>query len=91
MADIENRMDSNGRNEAGPGASGGRFFEICVKGQLSSHWSEWLEGLEMKYLENGGMILSGHIVDQAALMGVLNKLSRLNLTLLSVNEIKRSN
>jgi len=35
------------------------------------------------------MILSGSIVDQAALMGVLNKLSRLNLTLLSVNEVKK--
>jgi hypothetical protein len=95
MADKENWMNSNERNEAGPDAvpsySGGRFFEICVKGQLNSHWSEWLEGLEVKYLENGEMILSGHIVDQAALMGVLNKLSRLNLTLLSVNEIKRSN
>jgi hypothetical protein len=34
------------------------------------------------------MVLSGPIIDQAALMGVLNKLSRLNLALLSVNQIK---
>jgi hypothetical protein len=67
-------------------SSGGASFEIRVKGQLNSHWSEWLEGLEVKLLENGEMILFGPIVDQAALLGVLNKLSRLNLKILSVNE-----
>ncbi len=68
--------------------SGGGFFEIHVKGHLNSKWSDWLEGLEVKLLDNGEMILLGPIVDQAALMGVLNKLSRLNLTLLSVNKVK---
>ena len=37
-------------------------------------------------MENGEMILSGHIRDQAALMGLLNKLYGLNLPLLSVSE-----
>jgi len=73
------------------GSSEARFFEIHVKGHLDSNWSQWLEGLEVKLLENGQMILFGPIVDQAALMGVLNKLGRLNLTLLSVNEVKGSN
>lgn len=41
----------------------------------------------MKLLDDGEMVLSGTIVDQAALMGVLNKLGRLNLTLISVNEV----
>ena len=48
-----------------------------------------LEGLEMKLLDNGEMMLSGHIRDQAALMGILNKLYSLNLTLLSVREINQ--
>ena len=69
--------------------TGEGIFEIHVKGHLNSKWSDWLEGLEMKLLDNGEMILLGPIVDQAALMGVLNKLSRLNLTLVSVNEVKR--
>ena len=68
--------------------SGGGFYEIHVKGHLSSNWSDWLEGLEVKLLDNGEMILTGLIVDQAALIGVLIKLSRLNLALLSVNQIK---
>ena len=65
----------------------GRYFAIHVKGHLSSHWSDWLGGLQMKLLDNGEMILAGYLVDQAALMGVLNRLYSLNLTLLSVNEV----
>ena len=68
-----------------------KLYEIRVKGQLDSRWSEWLEGLQVKLLESGEMILQGPIVDQAALMGVLNKISHLNLTLLSVNEVKTNN
>ncbi len=96
MADKVNINELNGTEifETDPIAdlshSGGAFFEIRVKGQLNSHWSEWLEGLEVKLLENGEMILYGPIVDQAALMGVLNKLNRLNLAMLSVNEVKRT-
>jgi hypothetical protein len=69
---------------------GGGVYEIHVKGQLNSQWSDWLEGMQVKLLDNGEMILSGAIVDQAALMGVLNKLNRLNLAILSVNEVKRT-
>lgn len=65
------------------------FFEIHVKGHLNPDWANWLEDLEMTYLDNGEMILSGTLVDQAALIGVLNKLNRLNLTILSVNETNR--
>jgi hypothetical protein len=83
-------MDNESRNSF-PSQSGGDVYEIHVKGQLDSRWSEWLEGLEVKLLENGEMILIGPIVDQAALIGVLNKISHLNLTLLSVNEVKRIN
>ena len=93
MADKNNGLNSNERNVSGPNTgisqSGEKTFEIHVKGQLDSRWSEWLEGLEMKLLDNGEMVLFGPIIDQAALMGVLNKLSRLNLALLSVNEMKK--
>jgi hypothetical protein len=92
MVEGNNWMNNNNGNSAGSGANlfhaGGGLFEIHVKGQLDSRWSDWLEGLEVQLLDNGEMILFGPIVDQAALMGVLNKLSRLNLALLSVNEIK---
>ena len=66
------------------------FMEIRVKGQLSSEWADWFDNLEIRYLENGEMTLSGAIPDQAALMGILNKLHRLNLTILSVNSVSRN-
>jgi len=66
------------------------FFEIHVKGHLDSSWVNWLEGLEIQLLDNGEMVLSGYIVDQAALMGILNRLHNLNLTLLSMNEVDQN-
>ena len=81
--------ESNNENQGFPSTnSGGGFFEIHVKGHLDDSWSDWLEGMEVKLLDNGEMILLGHIGDQAALMGLLNKLYGLNLALLSVSEVK---
>lgn len=61
-----------------------RIYEIHVKGQLDESWSDWLEGMEIKLLGDREMVLYGQIADQAALMGILNKLYRLNLALLSI-------
>lgn len=82
VINIENRS-----TQSKPSAGG--FFEIHVKGQLNCNWSDWLEGLDIELLDNGEMILSGVIADQAALMGILDKLNRLNLTLRSVNEVSQ--
>jgi hypothetical protein len=88
-ADIPSPED---KNENGlHGGSEARFLEIHVRGQLDSKWSEWLDGLQMKLLDNGEMLLFGRVVDQAALMGVLNKLGRLNLTLISLNDVQNKN
>lgn len=95
MTDKEekNRFDtsvmSQERGNTPSGRSGRAFFEIHVRGHLDSKWSDWLEGLEVKLLDTGVMILSGYIPDQAALLGVLDKLNRLNLTLLSVSEVNQ--
>ena len=87
---AETNEERNQKNRAASSARGhGDFFEIHVKGHLDQSWSDWLDGLDVTLLDNGEMILFGRIADQAALMGVLNKLYGLNLTLLSVNEIKK--
>jgi hypothetical protein len=72
-----------------PCCSEGGLYEIHIQGHLDRKWSDWLDGLEMELLDNGEMILYGTIVDQAALLGVLNKIYRLNLTLLSVSRVNR--
>jgi len=82
-----NKNTENKPNQSTPatGAQTG-LYEIRVKGQLDESWSDWLEGLEVRLLDNGEMILFGHVGDQAALMGLLNKLYGLNLALLSLSE-----
>lgn len=88
MADPHKERGQNQKiQEAGTACC---FFEICVRGHLTSDWSDWFENFDIRLLENGETVLSGPIVDQAALMGILNMLNRLNLTLLSVNEVSRN-
>ena len=63
------------------------IFEIRVKGYLDGRWSEWFDGLKITNSENGVAVLSGEIVDQSALHGVLNKVRNLNLALISVTSV----
>ena len=63
------------------------FYKIRVKGHLDGRWSDWFDGLEISNLENGEAILSGDIVDQAALHGVLAKVRDLNLALVAVSSV----
>lgn len=86
MANKKNEPNTENHDTLPAGNHGG-CFEIHVRGQLDESWSDWLEGLEVKLLENDEMILEGHIGDQAALMGILNGLYGLNLILLSVRMI----
>lgn len=66
------------------------FYEIRVKGLLDPQW-EWLTGFAVAHLEKGETLLSGPIVDQAALHGVLARIRDLNLTLISVEQIASNN
>ena len=59
-------------------------YEICVKGHLDRRWSHWFEGLTIVQKDNGETLLSGPVVDQAALYGLLIKVRDLGLPLVSV-------
>lgn len=61
---------------------------IRVKGHLDTVWSDWFDELEVAHEDNGETTLSGTIRDQAALQGVLLKVSNLGLSLISVNPIE---
>jgi len=58
--------------------------EIRVKGQIDQHWSEWFEDLEIAYTDQDETILTGEVVDQSALYGLIAKLRDLGLPLISV-------
>ena len=83
-------QENDNRNQRVPAGSHGDFFEIVVNGHLDESWSDWLEGMEARLLDNGEMRLYGQIEDQAALMGILNKIYRLNLTLISLRKINQN-
>ena len=58
-------------------------YEIRIAGKLDPSWSDWFDGLMIAY-QNYETLLVGSVPDQAALLGILTKIGRLNLTLISV-------
>jgi hypothetical protein len=61
------------------------LYHIQIEGHLDTRWQEWFDGLTITLTDKGDTILSGVIVDQAALYGVLKKINKLGLTLISAN------
>ena len=60
------------------------LYEIRIKGHLSDRWADRFGGLTITREEGGDTLLSGPLVDQAALHGLLRKVRDLGLPLLSV-------
>lgn len=62
-------------------------YQIRLKGHLSRQWKDWFEGLTITLEENGNTLLTGPVVDQAALHGLLKKVRDLGMPLLSLNSV----
>ena len=63
------------------------FYEIKVKSHLDTTLAGWFEDLTVSNLEDGDAVLSGPLPDQAALQGVLKRISNLGLAIISVNAL----
>ena len=63
-------------------------YQIKIKGHLGDHWTDWFEGLNITLKENGETLLTGPVVDDAALHGLLKKVRDLGMPLLSVNRVE---
>jgi len=59
-------------------------YQIRIKGHLDSQWTDWFGGLTITLEEGGDTLLTGPVVDQAALHGLLKKVRDLGMPLLSV-------
>lgn len=64
------------------------IYRITIQGHLESDWSEWFEGLTITWGNTGETILTGPLVDQTALHGVLSKIRDLGLPLLSLTRLE---
>jgi hypothetical protein len=64
------------------------IYQIRIKGHLGSQWIDWFEGLTITLEEDGDTLLTGPVVDQAALHGLLKKVRDLGLPLISINQVQ---
>ena len=79
-------MSSTFNSEIDPGQP--MVYQIRVKGHLGREWTDWFEGLTIRITDNGETLLTGLVVDQAALHGLLKKVRDLGMPLLSVLRVE---
>ncbi len=69
-------------------ASQSTLYQIRLAGHLDSRWADWFEGLTITLEKDGDTLLTGPIVDQAALHGLLRKVRDLGMPLVSVSPVE---
>jgi hypothetical protein len=75
-------------SEISPGGHrGAGRYEIRLQGHLSSRWAAWFDGMSLTNASDGTTTISGHVVDQAALHGLLQKVRDVGLPLVSVTPV----
>jgi len=62
-----------------------RLYQIRLEGYLDRQWTEWFDGLTITLTDDGDTLLTGPVVDQTALHGLLKKVRDLGIPLHSVN------
>ena len=79
-------MSNDINSESDPGQP--LVYQIRIKGHLGREWTDWFGGLTIRLTDNGDTLLTGPVVDQAALHGLLRKVRDLGVPLLSVSRVK---
>jgi len=63
-------------------------YQIRLEGHLGDQWTGWFEDMNITLEENGETLLTGPVVDQAALFGLLKKVRDVGIPLISINRLK---
>jgi hypothetical protein len=87
VSKLQDQQRSN-NPEAEPDASQPTMYQIRIKSHLDSGWTDWFDGMTIRREENGDTLLTGPVIDQAALYGLLKKIRDLGMPLVSVNCLK---
>ena len=82
------KISNNNQSEADPNQP--MMYQIRLKSHLDSNWADWFEGLTITLEKTGHTLLTGPVVDQAALYGVLKKVRDLGMPLISVHRLETS-
>ncbi len=80
----DDRTDEATKAQPAADHSSTECYEIRVRGHLGARWAAWFDGLALANEDDGTTVISGPVVDQAALHGLLQKLRDLGITLLSL-------
>ena len=62
-------------------------YEIRLQGHLDSRWAAWFDGLSLTNERDGTTVISGWVLDQSALHGLLQKVRDVGLPLVSVTQV----
>jgi hypothetical protein len=79
-------MSNDINSESDPGQP--LVYQIRIKGHLGRDWTDWFGGLTITLEDNGETLLTGPVIDQAALHGLLKKVRDVGMPLLSVIEVQ---
>ncbi len=80
--DRQNKSNRSAKDHSGPGV-----YQIRIQGHLDAHWANWFEGLDISQGDRNETRITGTVVDQSALHGLLKKVRDLGLPLISVTRL----
>ena len=63
-------------------------YQIRIEGHLGQQWIDWFDGLAITLEEDGDTLLTGPVIDQAALHGLLKKVRDLGMPLVSIRQVQ---
>lgn len=80
---MSNQLNSNRDRD-----DSGMVYEIRLRGHMDRQWANWFNGMSITLEENGDTLLTGPVIDQAALHGLLRRIRDLGIPLLALTCIK---